>query len=165
MRFSGSRHRTIILLAEQQPLLRNHLQALLERDGYEVLSACDGDEALSVAARCDRAIDLLVTSSQVGSMTGLELGNSTLRTRPEIRVLMISSVAVMEDAAVHRGYAFLRKPFMGSTFRNSVRDLLALRQQDAPPVAYGRDQARVISITTGAASPIRSNWLRKVLHG
>ena len=124
MGLTGAPHKRTILIAEGQPLLREYLPRLLLDPGYQLLSASDGNDAISIAANLTQHLDLLVTDSQVGSITGFQIGDRLLQENPGAKVLMISTISVLESAALRRGFEFLRKPFGRVAFMSRVRELL-----------------------------------------
>src|SRR5215831_11160234 len=104
MRSAGTSGKNTVLIAEGQPLLLDYLTRLLEGENYQVLSVQGSDEALFIPASTTRGLDLLVTDSKVDSATGFQIADRILRESPGIKVLMISSIPLLESAAVHRGF-------------------------------------------------------------
>ncbi|HEV8197180.1 MAG TPA: ATP-binding protein [Gemmatimonadales bacterium] len=116
-----------ILLAEDEPQVRQLALRLLRGLGYQVFVAESGEMGLAVAQRIDQRIDLLVTDVVMPGMTGEELASQLRRTRPDLRVLYISGYAEDSDAierALREGDAFLPKPFSVSGLARQVRDVL-----------------------------------------
>jgi CheY-like chemotaxis protein len=62
-----------ILLAEDEPVLRDVLRSIFERAGFSILAAKDGQEALHIASEYSGGIDLLVSDIQMPGMTGPDL--------------------------------------------------------------------------------------------
>ncbi len=116
-----------VLLAEDEPQVRQLALRLLRGLGYNVLVAENGEAGLALARNSTQHIDLLVTDVVMPGMTGEELAGQLRRTRPDIRVLFISGYAEDSDAierALREGDAFLPKPFTVSSLARHVREVL-----------------------------------------
>ncbi len=116
-----------VLLAEDEPQVRQLALRLLTGLGYRVLVAGSGEEGLALARKTPQRIDLLVTDVVMPGMTGEELAGQLRRARPDIRVLFISGYAEDSDAierALREGDAFLPKPFTVSSLARHVREVL-----------------------------------------
>jgi PAS domain S-box-containing protein len=122
-RASGG-HETI-LLVEDETGLRVPTRRILEREGYEVLEAANGREALERAEHFPRPIDLLITDAIMPEMGGAELIAALRGKRPGTRVLMVSGYS--EDVLLRRDEAvqFLAKPFQSSDLLRRIREVLA----------------------------------------
>jgi PAS domain S-box-containing protein len=116
-----------ILLAEDSTLLRVLTCALLENNGYEVIAAENGIEAVKLAERCDRPIHLLLTDVVMPGMNGRELADRLAVKRPDMKVLYMSGYT--NDAIVHHGVldpklSFLQKPFSQKALTHKLREVL-----------------------------------------
>lgn len=119
-----------ILLAEDEPAVRDLLHRVLSEHGYEVLCASNGREAVAIAESCRRTIDLLLTDVIMPEMVGSEVAEHVIRLHPECRVLYISGYA--EDAVVNHGVLaegleFLSKPCPTDVVLRRVREILDTR--------------------------------------
>jgi DNA-binding NtrC family response regulator len=112
-------HQSVILLAEDEPLLRNVARIVLEREGYFILSAADGEEAWCLSHIFPAKIDLLLSDVTMRWMDGLQLREKVLEERPETKVLLMSA-----QADVPVGQSFLRKPFGLYALKERVREML-----------------------------------------
>ncbi len=116
-----------LLLAEDEPVVRDLVQRLLEQAGYRVLSAADGMHALEVSRSHDGDIDLLVTDVVMPRMGGRELADRLRAERPGLRVLYMSGYANEAwDVNELPGQAgdFLQKPFAPRELSDRVRIML-----------------------------------------
>jgi CheY-like chemotaxis protein len=100
---------------------------MLLANGYAVLDARHGRDALQVAARHRGTIDLLVTDVVMPEMGGRELAERLAAQRPELRVLFISGYT--SDEVLRKGVgtegAFVQKPFTSDVLLRSIRARLA----------------------------------------
>jgi PAS domain S-box-containing protein len=117
-----------ILLVEDDALVRDLAGRLLEQQGYTVLKAADGQEALLVAkAHVGETIHLLLADIVMPQMGGKELADWLKISRPNVKVLYTSGYA--DNAIVHHGVLdpgtnFLQKPFSLKTLTHKVREVL-----------------------------------------
>lgn len=110
-----------ILLVEDQPALRASIRRILEQDGYKVVVAPDGAEALKVSDG-HVAFDLLVTDISLPQMRGTELAQHMLRRQPRLRVLYMSGYS--EDKITADLGHFIPKPFRRETLIRKIREIL-----------------------------------------
>lgn len=114
----------VILIAEDEVMIRNVLRHILNAEGHEILAAADGYEALELSRKYDGDIDLLITDVSMPRMDGLELMDRLLKERPNIKILVMSGHASEELRGRQSGFPFLRKPFPPDEVRNRVRAML-----------------------------------------
>ena len=113
-----------MLLVEDDATCASCSREVLERDGYRVLQAADGGEALALAGQDPRPIDLLVTDVVMPGHRGRDWRADSMRIRPGLRVLFISGYtddAMLRLGVSNRNEAFLQKPFGPRTFVQKVR--------------------------------------------
>jgi DNA-binding response OmpR family regulator len=113
---------TVVLIAEDEVTIQNVARIVLEKDGYFVLTASDGAEAMTISREYPGTIHALLTDVKMPRVDGLELAKEVRQMRPSIKILIMSGQ--IEDPLV-RGAAFLRKPFGPSLLRERMRLLLA----------------------------------------
>jgi PAS domain S-box-containing protein len=121
-----------ILLVEDEEALREVGERVLTRNGYRLLIAASGAEAIQLAAHHDEAIDLLLTDVVMPEMSGKELAEQLATTRPSIRVLFISGYAhpiLGSTMGLDARVSLLEKPFSGSKLLASVRATLDARAE------------------------------------
>jgi len=116
-----------ILLVEDEPSVRALAADVLERSGYRVLAAEHGGRALEIAEATIDPIHLLLTDVVMRGMSGRELADRLVATRPDTRVLFMSGYT--DDAIVHHGVLdegteFLQKPFSRDALTLRVRQVL-----------------------------------------
>jgi CheY-like chemotaxis protein len=117
-----------ILLVEDDEDVRGFATTMLGAEGYVVITASSGAEAIGLANRHAGAIDLIVTDVMMPGMNGRELTDRLKITRPGMKVLFISGYTA--DVIIRRGVnddavGFLAKPFSKATLAAKVRKILA----------------------------------------
>ena len=116
-----------VLLAEDEPAVRAIARQALERQGYTVLAAPSGADALALAAQHGATIHLLLTDVVMPGMSGRDLADRLTAQRPGIRVLYISGYtdnAIVRHGMLEPGLAYLQKPFRPDALVRKVRDVL-----------------------------------------
>jgi len=116
-----------ILLAEDTSSLREFLCEALRSVDYTVLSACDGTEAMQIAAAHDGPLDLLITDVIMPNTSGPDLAKRISAARPGIRVLYMSGYADdrLDFAGPLDSTAYIQKPFTISELTRKIRSLLS----------------------------------------
>src|SRR6266704_2009331 len=114
----------VVLLADDEPLVRNLVGAVLSDAGYRVLDAADGEQALEVSRQFAGSIHLLVTDITMPRMNGIELSMRLASERPGIKVLMMSGVLSTEPLVRDESVHFLRKPFLPEALCQKLSSML-----------------------------------------
>jgi PAS domain S-box-containing protein len=117
-----------ILLVEDEYAVRRAAAEFLGLQGYTVLEARDGLEALEVAKSYASNIHLVVTDVVMPNMSGGQLATEMLSTRPETKLLFVSGYAgktVLDHKVIGVENNFLQKPFTLKEFSGKVRDALS----------------------------------------
>ncbi len=121
-----------ILLVEDEDGVRALIHQILEKQGYRVLEAQHGGEALLLCERHPEKIHLLLTDVVLSRMNGRELAQRLLAVRGEMKVLFMSGYsedAIVQHGVLDPGTYFLQKPFTTDALTKRVREIL-----DAPAV-------------------------------
>ena len=117
---------TVLLVEDDRPLLE-FFSAVLRRDGYKVLEAGNGVEALKISdGLSDDRIDILFSDVAMPYMDGIQLALRLRETRPEIQVLLTTGLPlefVIERCGPTFNAVFLPKPFTVSDLSGKVRQL------------------------------------------
>ena len=121
----------VVLLVEDDTHVRDLAESNLRSFGYEVLTACDGRDALTIVRSHRASIDVLVTDVVMPHMSGPELASVIQAEHPDVRVLFMSGYT--DDAVVRQGLlkaevAFLQKPYTPSGLAEKVRHVLDSRR-------------------------------------
>jgi CheY-like chemotaxis protein len=117
-----------VLLAEDEPSVRALAEKILWRQGYRVLSAANGEEALSLAAGMLAPIHLLLSDVVMPNMNGRQLFDRLKAAgRPDVKVLFMSGYpesVIAPMGVLAPGAHFLSKPFTIETLARKVREAL-----------------------------------------
>ncbi len=116
-----------LLLAEDEPAIRQALARVLRTHGYEVIEAANGGEALRLAEAEPGRIDLLLTDVMMPGIGGRELAQRLAGQRPGLRVILMSGYTDDEGLRAEIGddrHVFLQKPFAARVVVEAVRSLL-----------------------------------------
>jgi PAS domain S-box-containing protein len=124
-RVSGSE---TILLVEDDDRVRALVSSMLKKNGYKVLLASQGDQALEIAAKHQGRIDLLLTDVMMPGISGRVLSERLTFARPDTRVLYMSGYS--DDAILRHGVKsaasyFIQKPFSIDALAHRIRDILS----------------------------------------
>jgi DNA-binding NtrC family response regulator len=117
-----------VLLVEDDPSVRDLANRLLKQQGYRVLEAANGEEALHlVRENTGEKIHLLLTDVVLPQMGGKELADQLKIFRPDLKVLYTSGYtdhAIVHHGMLDSGTYFLQKPFSLKTLSQKVREVL-----------------------------------------
>jgi CheY-like chemotaxis protein len=124
---SPTRGTETILLVEDQDEIRDLVLEFLQKYGYSVLHAAEGNEALEIADAYKHAIHLLLTDVVMPNVGGRELAHRLTQARPQMKVLFMSGYpdhATWSSELVDDTAAVLQKPFPLDTLARKIRNLL-----------------------------------------
>ncbi len=116
-----------ILVAEDEPMVRNLVGTLLQNQGYHVICASNGPEALRLSDEHSGVIDLLLTDMVMPGMSGPELAREITARRPSLKVLYMSGYteyAVVDQGVLEKVQSFIWKPFTNAALAQKVREVL-----------------------------------------
>jgi two-component system cell cycle sensor histidine kinase/response regulator CckA len=120
--------RETILLVDDEPQVVTLVREMLLREGYTVLGAGDGEEALQIAGNKETRIDMLLTDIVMPQLNGRELADRLKSMRAGLKVLYMSGFmkeAILKYYGISiTGIPFLQKPFTRETLARKVREVL-----------------------------------------
>src|SRR6476620_8668084 len=118
--------RTVLLVDDHEMVLRA-LHNYLEKKGFNLLEAHDGEEALLIAECYPSMIHVLVTDLVMARMNGRELVRRLLPLRPEMQVIMMSGYPdeIMAQQGLTPMVPILRKPFLPKRLLTAIEEVLA----------------------------------------
>jgi len=118
--------RTILVLDDEADV-RKMVAAMLTSNGYKVLNAENGDNAIKAFKKSKQPIDLLLLDVVSPGMSGPMVADRIAELQPGLRVLFMSgygSTNVVQRYVVEKGYALLTKPFTEPQLAKKVREVL-----------------------------------------
>ena len=119
-----------ILSVDDDEAVRRFTRRVLMQQGFHVIEAGDGAEALEVASAYVQPIDLLLTDVIMPKVNGLVLAQELLQERPGIRVLYMSGYVEKSILlAKHPESILIQKPFTPETLIAAVRQVFASEEQ------------------------------------
>jgi len=122
----GRRRTETVLIAEDEPAVRELACEFLKAAGYNVLTAADGEEALGIAARLQQPIHALVTDIVLPKLRGPELAECMKKLRPDVKIVYMSGYLEHDKKAgqfLEEG-AFLQKPYTRDALVSKVDEIL-----------------------------------------
>jgi len=118
-----------VLIVDDEPNLRKILSAQLTRDGYDVLTAEDGEQGLQLLR--EHHIDLVITDLKMPKVDGMTLLKKALEEEPELPVVLVTAHGTIDTAveALKTGaFDFVTKPFDKDEVRQIVAKALKTRE-------------------------------------
>jgi PAS domain S-box-containing protein len=121
------RGKETILIVEDDGEVRKLAAQILEGQGYKVLKASDGGEALRLFKEKEQPVHLVLSDVVMPGMSGRELARRVMLIHPKIKVLYMSGYT--DHAIVHRGFLkegvdYVQKPFTVDGLARKVREVL-----------------------------------------
>ncbi len=118
----------VVLLVEDEDLLRSVACRALDRCGFKVIEAANGGEALLVVRQRAQPLDLVVTDVVMPRMNGHTLVQELRTLQPGLKALFMSGYtedAIVDHGVLVEGVSFLHKPFTPAQLLEKVRSTLA----------------------------------------
>jgi two-component system cell cycle sensor histidine kinase/response regulator CckA len=115
----------VILLADDDVMLRNLVRFVLEAEAYEVLAASDGVEAVELSQAHEGPIELFLSDVQMPHMDGIQAYAQIHIERPDTKVLFMSGATTQAD--LPEPWPLLLKPFGMDVLLARVEEILAVR--------------------------------------
>lgn len=118
-----------ILVVDDELSMREFLSIFLEKQGYTVLSAENGEKALKMAQ--EEHFDLAISDIRMPGMSGLELLSRLKPLQPDIAFILITAFASPEDAVIamkNGAFDYLTKPFNVDEVRRIVKAALSKKE-------------------------------------
>ncbi|HYQ41282.1 MAG TPA: response regulator [Polyangiaceae bacterium] len=116
-----------ILLVEDEVLVRSLVSKFLHSQGYRVLSAARGSDAIQLAVEQSSRIDLLLSDVILPNMNGRQIYERLAQTMPKLRVLFMSGYTeniIAPHGVLEGGFFFVQKPFSLKELARKVREAL-----------------------------------------
>jgi two-component system, cell cycle sensor histidine kinase and response regulator CckA len=113
-----------ILVVDDNDVILDVVVQLLERANFQVLSARNGADALELAKETRGKIDLLLSDVDMPLMSGPDLGLALKKTRPDLRVMLMSGGQDGNLLVLNYGWAFIQKPFVAARLVQMIIEVL-----------------------------------------
>ena len=116
-----------VLIVEDEDGVRALTSYILSTNGYTVLEACEGEEAVSIASSFGKPIHLLITDVVMPGSGGRIVAEQVRERYPAVKVLFVSGYtddAVIRHGVLQAGVHFMQKPFSPAALANKVREIL-----------------------------------------
>jgi len=129
-----------LLVAEDEPGVREAMAAFLSSVGYTVLQAANGEDALKQFQAHPENIDLIIADVVMPRMSGPRLAEKVAALRPGTRVLFVSAhsrSAVLRKGVSHLSHSFLQKPYSFETLSRKIREVLEKPQPQSRAAGAG----------------------------
>lgn len=122
----GAESDEVVLVVEDEPVVRGLIVEVLGELGYRAIEASDGPRALEIL-QSKRQIDLLITDIGLPGLNGRQVADGARVTRPELQVLFMTGYA--ENAALASGFLdpgmeMMTKPFTMEALAEKIRQIL-----------------------------------------
>ena len=108
-----------ILLAEPEAKVRRYTKTVLQKYGYNVLTAATAGDALGLGKTAE--VDLLISSTSLPEMSGIELAEKVQHMQPRLKVLLITDTMEHESSATAHT---INKPFTSEALLRKIRKIL-----------------------------------------
>jgi len=120
-------HGELILVVEDEASIREIIQVALEAYGYQVMTACDGTEAVSLYAQHPGEIKVVITDMAMPIMDGAATIRALAKINPSVKVIATSGMdeeRMLAEASRAAAKAFLQKPFTADRLLRTVAEVL-----------------------------------------
>lgn len=120
--------RETVLVVDDEEMVRRLAARILVGEGYRVLEASGGQEAVQMLQRAANRIDGVVTDVAMPGLGGRQLGETISRCWPRVRVLYMSGFParrMVDEGALDPTSPFIQKPFTKEQLTRRVREMLA----------------------------------------
>ncbi len=120
--------RETVLVVDDEEMVRRLAARILLGQGYRVLEARSGDDAVRLLQRGAQQIDGVVTDLAMPGLAGRKLGETISRCWPQVRVIYMSGFParrMVNEGALDPNAPFVQKPFTAEQLTKKVREVLA----------------------------------------
>ncbi len=160
--------RRTILVADDEPNLRRVLGAMLKREGHDVLSAIDGQQALQLIK--SQPVHTVITDLRMPRLDGMDLLRHIVQEYPDVPVIILTAHGSVDNAvaAVKLGaFDYIEKPFEQEQIKRVVSNALRtheLRRTEVRLVGAAKGHGRYGVVGASAAMQAVYNVIEKVAH-
>ncbi len=117
-----------ILIAEDDPLIRNLFKEILIRNGYDIVEAVDGEDALIVYDKLHKKPDIIIVDFRMPKINGLELTQEILSRDPNSNIIMVTGDPAMNQEILNNsGVIYKEKPVNLDEFLKEIHSLAEIQ--------------------------------------
>ena len=120
----SARQRPVVLIVEDEFLVRMGTRAAVETAGFDVLEAGDADEAIAILSARDDIRLIFTDVHMPGSMDGLKLAHFVRDRWPPVKIIATSGRVRIAESDLPEGGRFLPKPYSAGEITATLRELI-----------------------------------------
>jgi len=153
-----------ILVIDDDPVMRELLEALLGLSGHSVYTVVSGEDGLERLRTISPAPDVVLTDMHMPGIHGATLAAALLESRAPATLLLGMSGSFPTETEKNLLDAFLQKPFTVAQFEAAVANVRSLRGEDspgAPPAAFGEP----VVLDSAISEQFRKTLTQEQMHG
>jgi CheY-like chemotaxis protein len=125
MRFTHEEQRPVVLVVEDEALVRLNAVEMIEEAGFDAVEAANADKAISILESRDDIRFVFTDVQMPGSMDGLRLAHVIRDRWPPIKLIVTSGHTTVTESALPRGGRFVRKPYQLFEIARALQELAA----------------------------------------
>ena len=125
MRFTHEEQRPVVLVVEDEALVRLNAVEMIEEAGFAAVEAANADKAISILESRDDIRFVFTDVQMPGSMDGLRLAHVIRDRWPPIKLIVTSGHTTVTESALPRGGRFVRKPYQLFEIARALQELAA----------------------------------------
>ena len=120
----GASKRPVVLIVEDETLIRMNAIEMIEAEGFDVIEASGADDAIFILEQRSDIRLIFTDIDMPGSMDGLKLAHFVKSRWPPIKIVATSGHAKIEESDLPEGSRFLAKPYAAATITRVIRQLI-----------------------------------------
>ena len=124
---AGSVSRPVILVVEDEILIRATALEMVEQAGFEAISACDADEAIRILESRNDIRAVFTDVQMPGSMDGLKLAQAVKRRWPPVALIVTSGRHLPQPGDLPEGGRFLSKPYQAKDLSTVLHQVVGYK--------------------------------------
>jgi len=136
-----------VLVVDDEAVIREGCQRILSKNGWEVVTAADGSEGLSLAGEDPAGLEVVLLDLKMPGISGMEVLERLLEMDPSLPVVVITGYATVDSAveAMKKGaYDFIPKPFTPDQLRLVVERAAEKRRLEREAERLRQEAARTL---------------------
>ena len=120
----GASKRPVVLIVEDETLIRMNAIEMIEADGFDVIEATGADDAILILEQRSDIRLIFTDIDMPGSMDGLKLAHFVKGRWPPIKIVATSGHTKIAESDLPEGSRFLPKPYAAATITSVIRQLI-----------------------------------------